>query len=167
MPAGLIEAAREGDRDAIVSLLVISQPNIRRYARRSCRAADVDDAVQEALILLDRRIGDLKVVNAFASWLFQIVIRECQRLTRRTMHTAQIDDVQDSLAFSTRPTSDLRLDVARAIESLPPHYREIVILRDMEELTIDEIAIALCLTREAVKARLHRSRYLLRDYLRD
>lgn len=119
MPAGLIEAAREGDRDAIVSLLAISQPNIRRYAQRSCRAADVDDAVQEALILLDRRIGGLKVVNAFASWLFQIVIRECQRLTRRTMHTAQIDDVEDSLAFSTRPTSDLRLDVARAIESLP------------------------------------------------
>lgn len=103
MPAGLIEAGREGDRDAIASLLVISQPNIRRYAQRSCRAADVDDAVQEAIILLDRRIGGLKVVNAFAPWLFQIVIRECQRLTRRTMHTAKIDDVEDSLAFSTPP----------------------------------------------------------------
>jgi len=48
---------------------------------------------------------------------------------------------------------------------LPPHYREVVLLRDVEEMTVDEIGAALALTREAVKARLHRARALLREYL--
>ena len=59
----------------------------------------------------------------------------------------------------------MRLDVARAIQSLPEHYRAVVVLRDLEELTIDEIAARLAATRETVKARLHRARALLREYL--
>jgi RNA polymerase sigma factor (sigma-70 family) len=55
--------------------------------------------------------------------------------------------------------------VANAIQSLPEAYREIVFLRDFEELTIDGIAERLELTREAVKARLRRARKLLREYL--
>jgi RNA polymerase sigma factor (sigma-70 family) len=163
----LIEAAQQGDQAAILSLLAVSQPDIRRYAQRSCRAADVDDAVQEALWLLNSRIGGLRAANAFASWLFQIVRRECDRLTRRRMDTAPIEDVQDTLDFSTRPDADLRLDLAGAIQSLPAHYRIIVLMRDMEDFTIDDIAAELELTREAVKARLHRARLLLREYMKD
>jgi RNA polymerase sigma factor (sigma-70 family) len=51
--------------------------------------------------------------------------------------------------------------------SSPADYREIVVLRDLEELTIDEIAGRLSSTRETVKARLHRARALLREYLID
>ena len=53
----------------------------------------------------------------------------------------------------------------RAIQSLPDHYREVVLLRDFKEFTIDEIAGQLALTREAAKARLHRARGLIREYL--
>ena len=69
--------------------------------------------------------------------------------------------------FAQVPKSELRIDIARAIQSLPEHYREIVVLRDLEELTIDEIAGRLAATRETVKARLHRARALLREYLID
>ena len=51
------------------------------------------------------------------------------------------------------------------LRSLPPHYRETIVLRDIEELTIDEIAAQLDTTRETVKARLHRARALVREYL--
>ena len=67
--------------------------------------------------------------------------------------------------FAQVPKPELRIDIARAIQSLPEHYREIVVLRDLEELTIDEIAGRLRATRETVKARLHRARALLREYL--
>jgi RNA polymerase sigma-70 factor (ECF subfamily) len=67
--------------------------------------------------------------------------------------------------FAQVPKPELRIDIARAIQSLPEHYREIVVLRDLEELTIDEIAGRLRSTRETVKARLHRARALLREYL--
>jgi RNA polymerase sigma factor (sigma-70 family) len=52
-----------------------------------------------------------------------------------------------------------------ALESLPPHYREIILLRDFEELSIRELAQQLALTPAAVKSRLHRARQLMREYL--
>ena len=61
----MLEAARGGDRESIVSLLVVAQPDLRRYAAQACRASDdVNDAVQEALWIVYRRIGALR---AFAS----------------------------------------------------------------------------------------------------
>ena len=48
---------------------------------------------------------------------------------------------------------------------LPDHYREVILLRDIEELSIDEIAGVLALTRESVKARIHRARLMIREYL--
>jgi RNA polymerase sigma-70 factor (ECF subfamily) len=60
---------------------------------------------------------------------------------------------------------DLRIDLSRAIQSLPDHYREVILLRDIEELSIDEIARVLGLSRESVKARIHRARLMIREYL--
>jgi DNA-directed RNA polymerase specialized sigma24 family protein len=55
---------------------------------------------------------------------------------------------QDDISHSSRPAAELRLDLAAAIQSLPIHYRETIVLRDIEELTIDEIAARLDTTRE-------------------
>jgi RNA polymerase sigma-70 factor (ECF subfamily) len=163
----LIAAAQHGDAAAIRSLLAASQPDIRRYARRACRAEDIDDAVQETLWRVHTRIGRLKVVSAYAAWLFKIVRRECHRLTRRQMLAGPVTQLENDLALATRPTADLLLDIANAIESLPQHYRTIVLMRDVEDRTISEIASSLTLSREAVKARLHRARQLLREYMKD
>ena len=168
LPLNLIAAAQAGDQDAIASLLAISQPDLRRYALRSCQAADIDDAVQEALWLMHRRIGGLHAATSFASWLFQIVRRECMRLARHGLGNLKpLDAIQDHAAFAVRPMLDLRLDLAAAIQSLHDHYRIVFLMRDVEEMTIEEIGSALDLTREAVKARLHRARRLVREYLKD
>jgi RNA polymerase sigma factor (sigma-70 family) len=162
----LIEAARGGDADALVSLIAIAQPDIRRYAARNCRAADIDDAVQETLLLLYRRIGTLlRAVTSFSAWLFAVARRACLRLLRRAagMADASADDAEMRLAH-LRP-EDIRIDLSRAIQSLPDHYREVILLRDIEELSIDEIAGVLGLTRESVKARIHRARLMIREYL--
>jgi len=162
----LLESARGGDAAAITALLAVSQPDIRRYARRSCRADDVDDAVQEALWLLQRRVGSLRALTSFAGWLVAVVRRECLRLARRLGGQWVDSEVMDNdLRFAQQPQDDLRIDLARAIESLPEHYRQVLLLRDIEESTIEEIAAALTLTREAVKARLHRARLMVREYL--
>jgi len=163
--AELVAQAREGDSSAILALLRRCQPDIRRFARASCRIDDVDDAVQEALWVLSRRVGGLQKVAAFSSWLFQVVKRECLRLARRYQPHTDLEAVEDSAAFATKPDHELRLDLAMAIQSLPEHYRVLTLMRDVEERTVDEIAAALDLTRETVKARLHRARLLLREYL--
>lgn len=165
-PTELIASARDGDATAIASLLAVAQPDIRRYARITCRTADVDDAVQDALCLLHRHIGSLRAVSAFSGWLFAVVRRECLRLARHGFgQAAPPDIVEDRTEIGTRPDHELRLDLTAAIQSLPAHYREVLVLRDLEELTIDEIAARLETTRETVKARLRRARMLAREYL--
>lgn len=69
----LLEAARLGDTSALDRLLQVCQPDIRRYAYRHCLASDVDDAVQETLLIMTRRLRSLRVVAAFSGWLLQIV----------------------------------------------------------------------------------------------
>ena len=163
----LLEAARGGDEVAIASLLALAQPDVRRYAQYACSSSeDVKDAVQETLWIIFRRVGGLRAVTSFSGWLFAIVRRECSRLARRIMgHPADLAEVENSLLFAHRPALELRIDLARAIQSLPDHYREIVILRDIQERSIGEISQALGRSREAVKANLHRARVLLREYL--
>jgi RNA polymerase sigma factor (sigma-70 family) len=162
----LIEAARRGDADALVSLIAAAQPDIRRYAARNCRAADIDDAVQETLLLLYRRVGTLRAVTSFSAWLFAVARRACLRLLRRSaaMADTPADDVEVRLAHLA--PEDIRIDLSRdAIQSLPDHYREVILLRDIEEMSINEIAEVLALTRESVKARIHRARLMIREYL--
>ena len=160
----LIEAARGGDADALVSLLSAAQPDIRRYAARNCRAADIDDAVQETLLLLYRKVGTLRAVTSFSAWLFAVARRACLRLLRRATGQAEPIGEADARLAQLRP-DEIRLDLSRAIQSLPEHYREVILLRDIEELSIDEITEVLGLTRETVKARIHRARLMIREYL--
>ena len=166
----LLEAARSGDEGAWRLLLESAQPDVRRYAGFTCRGADdINDAVQETLWLLYRKLGTVRTFAALSGWLFTVVRRECLRLAHRAMGTSTaklgIEVVEDNLRFSHRPEEELRIDLARAIGSLPDHYREIVILRDIHELAIGEISDSLGLSRESVKARLHRARLLIREYL--
>jgi RNA polymerase sigma factor (sigma-70 family) len=163
--SGLIEAARCGDEQALVLLISAAQPDVRRYAARNCRAADIDDAVQETLLIMYRRLGTLRAVTSLSAWLFSVTRRACHRLLRMSVGIPDApDDGIDARLALLRP-EDLRIDLCRAIQSLPEHYREVILLRDIEELSIDEIAGALGLTRESVKARIHRARMLIREYL--
>lgn len=162
---GDLEAARRGDRQALERVLVHSRQNLRRYAEYHCVINDVEDAVQESLITVSRKLGDLRTLECFASWAFRIVKRECNRLKRglRLLTGDAITD--DILPTVSHEPVEWRHDVAAALESLPVHYRQIVLLRDVEGLTVAEIATQLALSREAVKSRLHRARVLAREYL--
>ncbi|UPK39668.1 sigma-70 family RNA polymerase sigma factor [Bradyrhizobium sp. 186] len=162
----LFDAARLGDQHAIARLLETAQPDIRRYARATCRSsADAEDATQEALWILFRHVGTIRSLLAFSGWLFSVVRRECLRLARKAGLAPAIDDSKAEALLLSRSESDLRLDVAAAFEALPPHYRDVALMRDVKEMTIDEIAAALGASRQTVKARLHRARALMREYL--
>jgi RNA polymerase sigma factor (sigma-70 family) len=162
---GDLEAARTGDRFALERVLVRSRQNLRRYAEFHCVINDIEDAVQESLLLVSRKLCDLRELECFTSWLFRIVKRECNRLKRgRRLLTGQ--DIPECILPVVYPEpNEWRQDIAAALESLPAHYREIILLRDLEGLTIDEMSTQLGLTREAVKSRLHRARVLAREYL--
>lgn len=166
--AHLVDAARLGDRGAIVRLLSVCQPDLKRFARRTCATSqDAEDAVQVALWQLYQKIGALRTAATLATWLFRIVERECFRLFRRREPAESLQALADEgLQLAAPPVpQDLQLDLARAIERLSPPYREVLILRDVHELTAPEVAAQLGLSLEAVKSRLHRARAAVREQL--
>lgn len=160
-------AARAGDGAALGRVLAHSRQDLRRYAEHHCVVNDVEDAVQESLFTASRRLADLRQLESFTSWLFRIVKRECNRMKRGWRLLRHEPVTEDIAAPCAVLGADLSRDVAAALESLPAHYREVVLLRDVEGLTIGELAAHLGLTREATKARLHRARALAREYLHD
>ena len=164
----MVSAARDGDAVALEHLLAHSRTQVLRYAERHCVVHDVEDAVQESLILASRHIGRLRAVEAFTGWLFRIVKRECDRLKRAWrlhIHDYAPDQPMPEPVLEVQP--GLREDLVAALQSLPPHYLEVLLLRDAQELTIEEMAERLQMHRLAVKSRLHRARVLVREYLAD
>ena len=163
----LVEAARHGDAAAIDRLLTVVQPDIQRYARRTCRQySDADDAAQETMWLIAQRISTLRLAASFSAWIFALIRRECLKVARRlSFREVSLDVLENDLSASLREDTNLRLDLARAIGSLPWHYRHVIILRDLKERGVEEIATIESLSREAVKARLHRARSMVREYL--
>ena len=161
----LVVLAQSGDSAAIVRLLTVCQADARRYAYKHCHASDVDDAVQESLLVISRKVKSLKAAAAFSSWLFTVIKRECRKLSRMMFkHEPLTDELAENLMLA-RPDDALRIDLARSLESLPAHYLEVVLLRDFEELTIAEIAERLNEQPGAIKSRLHRARELVREYM--
>lgn len=163
----LVSRARHGDRAALESLLKDYQPDMRRIARSQCASpSDAEDAVQESLWLVYQRIGALRTLAAFPAWVFSIIRYECYRLLHRGRRPAPLPEPDDAI-FAYHAHPDLQADLVAAIQSLPPKYREAIVLRDIHELSIREIATQLRLTREAVKSRIHRGRLMIREYLSD
>ncbi len=162
----LLTDARRGDLTALESVLTRSRQDLRRYAEYHCAVNDVEDAVQESLILVSRKLSTLRELDAYASWLFRIVKRECTRMKRATRHLLmQPSDLEELDGPHYPAPTGLIRDVANALASLPRHYREIILMRDLEGRAIAEIATGLGLHPEAAKARLHRARSLARQYL--
>jgi DNA-directed RNA polymerase specialized sigma24 family protein len=146
----LLLAAQSGDRHALTQLLVALQPDIRRYARRHChRTSVIEDVVQEALIVVVTVIARLCMLPAL------MLMRGVEELA----------SLEESRELAKVPPDELRMDLVNAIESLSPSHREVLLLRDLEDLTIGEIAGRLGVTREAAKSRLRRARTLVREYL--
>src|SRR5581483_3713618 len=130
-----IVAAQQGDREAIALLLQTSHPHVRRFARTLCATPeDAEEATQEALIVLFRRIGTLRAAAALASWTFQIVRRECMRRTRITLHRRPATGADEA---SAEDSALIRVEVGRildAISKLPPEQRAVLVLRDVRGL---------------------------------
>ena len=163
----LLAAAQTGDKQAIEQLLVEYQPTVTKFARKYCASPeDVEDAVQETLWIASQKVGALRVTSAFISWLFRVVRNECLRLIRLYRAGEPLPDTAlDRTAREPEQYLLLKQEVINALSQLPAHYREVLLLRDVEDLTAPEVAALLGITVEAVKARLQRARNLLRSQL--
>ncbi|ROR37742.1 RNA polymerase sigma factor [Kitasatospora cineracea] len=167
--AEVVAAARDGDRDSLAVLVAGADPHVRRFAHTLCPGPeDAEDAAQEALIVLYRRIGMLRATGALASWLFRIVRNECLRRARALRPAAATAEPPAGTADSAEQEALRRLDterVASAIAALPADQRRVLIMRDLQGLGGRAVAEALGLSPAAMKSRLHRARAAVRAEL--
>jgi len=166
-PERVVSAAQQGDQRAITTLVCDSHTHVQRFARMLCSTPeDAEDAAQEALIVLYRKIGTLRTTAALASWMFQIVRNECIRRSRVTLRRPLPVTPGEP---SAEDAALVRLEIERIVESisgLPAEQRAVLVLRDIQGLSGAATAHTLGLSRAAMKSRLHRGREALRSQLR-
>ncbi|MEU1014639.1 RNA polymerase sigma factor [Streptomyces sp. NPDC005898] len=167
----LVTAARGGDLDSITALVSGSHPNVQRFAHSLCATPqDAEDAAQEALIILYRKIGMLRASGALASWMFRVVRNECVRRARARLRDHAAPLRQDTPVASAEDEVIQRLEagrVAAAIAALPPDQRRVLIMRDIQGLSGRMVADALGVSTAAMKSRLHRARASVQRALRE
>ena len=174
MEPALLAGAQAGDPVALNRLVAMHRQGVYRFGLQVCRTTeDAEDAVQEALWAATRAFGTFRgTASSIASWLFTIVRRECLRLLEGHRRApASLDEAKgepepsahgpDELLVSRRRTDLL----ARALAELEPSHREVVLLRDIQELSAPEAAVRLRISVSALKSRLHRARVSLRDHV--
>ena len=164
----LLHDARAGDRAALERLMKVHKPDLERYARRHCASDDVEEAVQDALWILYRRLGGLRSVAAFAGWLYQVVRRACLKYAVARRSDESLDDLPAGKDRDHGATdSELRTILSQVIAALPRPYREVLVLKDVQGRSADEIGTMLSISPEAAKSRLHRARAMVREGIAD
>ncbi|MDA1081695.1 MAG: RNA polymerase sigma factor [Gemmatimonadetes bacterium] len=152
-----------GDEAAFRSLYRRHTPALYAFACRMMggESPDVDDVVQDAWLRAVRAIGEFGWRSSLRTWLSSIVLNCCRERWREKIQPSS--DGLDSAA----PTADLnlRLDLEAAVAALPPGYRAVLILHDVEGYTHDEIAERLGMQPGTSKSQLFHARRALRNRL--
>ncbi|MEV0292926.1 sigma-70 family RNA polymerase sigma factor [Nocardia sp. NPDC050710] len=165
----LVGAAQSGDIASITALVSGSHPHVRRFAYSLCATPeDAEDAAQEALIILYRKVGTVRATGALASWMFRIVRNECLRQLR--LRASGGAPVRDLPMVSAEEEAMRRLEaerVAEAIAALPEDQRRVLIMRDVQGFSGPIVAARLGLGTAAMKSRLHRARAAVQQALRE
>jgi RNA polymerase sigma-70 factor (ECF subfamily) len=178
----LLEALRAGDEGAYEKLVRENAPRMLAVARRLLGDEDsARDAVQDAFLSAFRGLRDFEGGSRITTWLHRIVVNASlmKLRTRRRKPEEPIDDLlprwQED-GHAAQPAApwaadrllerqQLGLKVRESIDRLPDSYRQVLLLRDIEELDTEETAKVLGVSTNAVKTRLHRARQALREVL--
>jgi RNA polymerase sigma-70 factor (ECF subfamily) len=127
-------------------------------------STDAEDVVQETFIAVIN--SKFRGESAVRTWLVQILIRRAAMLRRsKRRSTTPLEGVNDASAMPARGSggSDARLDLAVMLEALSVEHRQVIVLRELEGMSYEEMAIALDVPRGTVESRLHRARNELRE----
>jgi RNA polymerase sigma-70 factor (ECF subfamily) len=143
----------------------------------SGEAAEAEDAAQEAFVRGYRGLREFRMESKFSTWMYRIAVNVCKnKMASRSWREARLGidlDTADATQASS-PTPSQLLDaktrktrIESAIARLPDEQRELVVLRDVEGRSYEEIAAATGLNPGTVKSRLNRGRAQLREWLKD
>ena len=181
--AAIVRKVIGGDANAFETLVLEYEKNVYNIAlRMTGNSEDAADMTQEAFIKAYNSLQSFRGDSKFSVWLYRIVSNVCLDFLRSKNRRptvslsvedddgadAQLDVADESQSPELLLDRKLTLDsVRRGLDSLPPDYRQILLLREIQGLSYDEIAQALSLEVGTVKSRIFRARKRLCTFLID
>jgi len=181
----LVERFQAGDKNVLSELLNRYQSRIYRLSYGILRnPQDAEEVIQEVFLRLFQKLDSFKGDSTFASWLYRVAINTTYMKLRekRGADMLSLDSVSqyldeqiekhDALDWTSRPDDELLTEeslkiISEVIEQLPEEFKTVLILRDVEGLSTEEVGKLLGLTPPAIKSRLHRARLFLRKRLEE
>jgi RNA polymerase sigma-70 factor (ECF subfamily) len=180
----LVSRLQKGDKLVFRELVRRHQDKVYRLALRLTRdEARAQDAMQDAFLQVFRKVGQFQEQSAFTTWLYRITVNAALMRMRseRRHHEAPLEEASPRYSEAgeiAEPVDDwsaavddeagnreLAAHAAKAVDALPESYRSVFVLRELEDLSTEEVAQILDLTVPTVKTRLHRARLALRKAL--
>ena len=174
-----VEAARQGDQSAFEQLVHLYEKRVLALTTRMCKnPADAEEAAQEAFLSAWQGLPFFRGDASFSTWLYRLASNACVDLLRRegrrqSAAGPSLNDEEVQLEVpDTAPSpqeqaerSELRQQIEAGLQALTPDHRQVLLLREMHQLSYDEIAQTLDVDVGTVKSRINRGRKQLRNFL--
>jgi RNA polymerase sigma-70 factor, ECF subfamily len=176
--AEAIERAKQGDAAAFEVLYNLHKRRVYSLClRMTANTAEAEDLSQEAFLQLFRKIGTFRGESAFSTWLHRMAVNVVlMRLRKKGLSVVPLEETMETDEESPKKEPGAqdpslagavdRLELQRAVEALPPGYRTIFVLHDIEGFEHNEIAELVGCSIGNSKSQLHKARMKLRDSLR-
>lgn len=175
----LVDAARQGDEGAFESLVRLYEKRVFALAVRMCgNQEDAAEAAQEAFLAAWQGLRFFRGDSSFSTWLYRLTSNACVDLLRRegrhrsaagpSLDDEELNcDVPDAAPSPQEEAEhrELRAQIEEGLRTLSPEHRQVLLLREMHQLSYDEIADTLDLDVGTVKSRISRGRKQLRNFL--
>ena len=174
----LVRKSQEDDERAFGELVSRYESKVYSLALKMLRnPEDAEDVLQDTFLRAYRGIKSFKGNSTFSTWIYRITANSAlMRLRKRQLPTVSIDDADEREApiniadWAPGPVEQMlnqetQAAMTEAIDALPPEFRQVFVLRDIEELSNAEVAEILDLSVAAVKSRMHRARLNVRNRL--
>ena len=168
-----IAQAKKGDAEAFAFLVETYETSVYRLALRMCgNAHDAEEVAQEAFVAAWKGLPSFRGESKFSSWLYQLTTNAAIDFLRREKRHRAATPLEDELEPASPDTpqqaveeDEVRQALQQALDSLTPEHREIFLLRQMRQLSYEEIGRLLNLEPGTVKSRLSRAKKQLRQIL--
>lgn len=172
----LVRWAAGGDAAAFHALVDRHAPQLFRLALSLTPGrADAEDVVQETFLGAHRALKAFDGRASVKTWLSRILVRQAARAWRNSRHTRRCYPIDAADSYSPPANGfggaaqtaavDRKIDIAAAVDKLSPEFRQVIVLREFEQMSYAQMAEVLGVPQGTVESRLHRARAELRQKL--
>jgi RNA polymerase sigma-70 factor, ECF subfamily len=179
--AEAIRRAQQGDAEAFERIYRLHSRRVYALCLRMVgNTAEAEDLTQEAFLQLFRKIGTFRGESAFSTWLHRLAVNVVlMRLRKKSLAETSLDEATEPDEEGGGPRKDIggpdlrlsgsvdRVNLERAVEQLPPGYRSVFVLHDVQGYEHNEIAVIMNCSIGNSKSQLHKARMRLRELLHE